>query len=223
MDLTTVHNLGICGATSALVLKQELAQALSLNADLYLLLTGTNDMLCFSGNGVSLDEYERNMRLLISALLAKGRLFLLSIPPNVESLEYLRQPSGGWRNGSPEERIRAGNRILSVLAGEFSLPFCDLFALFSGCDLTSRESPLINLANSGDPDGTHPTAAGAALIAESVFNRIQTEGLFPRRVGCLGDSITCGAKLAGQGTSEGDTYPACLQRRLNARIRTSGG
>ena len=222
MEPVEIHNLGMCGAASADVMEKEVPQALRLDAELYLLLVGTNDMLRGSGNAVPLEEYERNLRCLIPVLSSRGRLILLSIPPNVESLEYLRQPQEGWKNGSPEERIRAGNRILATLAGEFRLPFCDLFPLFSRCDLTAGESPLINPANSGDPDGTHPTAAGAALIADAVFQRICSEHLFPRRIVCLGDSITCGAKLAGQGTSEGETYPACLKRRLNARLRNAG-
>lgn len=212
-----VHNLGICGAKSADVIEKELPQALSIRADLFILMAGCNDLL---GNGVTPEQYGANMRRLVTGLTAHAPLVLLSLTPNAEEMKFRQEnkPRRHWPEGTaPTTRLRTGNRILVELAGECQVSFCDVFTPFMQYDLNAAESPLINQANSGDPDGTHPTAAGYRIIAARLAETIRSAKLAPHCIVCLGDSITCGAKVAGQGTAEGETYPAFLKQELEGK------
>ena len=167
-----VFNLGICGARTGDIIRRELPEALSLGGEVFLLLAGTNDMLGDAGHGVSPEEYESNMRYLISALSAAGR-------------------------------------------GMVQLSVCDVHRIFSRFDLDSFDSPLRNPANSGAVDSVHPTAEGYRMMARALYRRFQEFDWHPRRVVCLGDSITCGAYMEGQGSATGETYPAFLKQLLD--------
>jgi lysophospholipase L1-like esterase len=75
-------------------------------------------------------------------------------------------------------------------------------------------SLLRNVANSGVPDGVHPTGDGYRVLASAIAQAILAGGLPHRRIACLGDSITNGQHVPGAGTAEGETYPAWLARIL---------
>ena len=154
-----VFNLGICGARTGDIIRRELPEALSLGGEVFLLLAGTNDMLGDAGHGVSPEEYESNMRYLISALSAAGRVMVLTIPPVAEEREYQLQPAEKWTE-TPTERIALGNAVIERLEKELQLSVCDIHRIFSRFDLDSFDSPLRNPANSGAVDSVHPTAEG---------------------------------------------------------------
>lgn len=60
-------------------------------------------------------------------------------------------------------------------------------------------------------DGVHPTAAGAALLAQTVAAALRPAPAAPVRVACVGDSITYGYLLPDR---EHTSYPAVLARLL---------
>ena len=124
-----VFNLGICGARTGDIIRRELPEALSLGGEVFLLLAGTNDMLGDAGHGVSPEEYESNMRYLISALSAAGRVMVLTIPPVAEEREYQLQPAEKWTE-TPTERIALGNAVIERLVAAFCVRYSPDFLAF---------------------------------------------------------------------------------------------
>jgi len=66
-------------------------------------------------------------------------------------------------------------------------------------------------------DGVHPTKAGYRIIATAVYQAIKTNYPEACNIICFGDSITFGCQMPGQGTTEGDSYPAILKRMMNSQ------
>jgi lysophospholipase L1-like esterase len=73
----------------------------------------------------------------------------------------------------------------------------------------------MNVANADINDGVHPTANGYKVIATAVYQALSITEPAVTRIVCFGDSITYGYKMEGQGTVEGDPYPAVLNRMFN--------
>ena len=78
-----------------------------------------------------------------------------------------------------------------------------------------------NEANSNSKDGIHLREEGYRLMAELFAPIFQGKVKPGQVVVCLGDSLTYGAHVDGQGTSRGHTYPAYLQLLLNRMISRS--
>ena len=102
-----------------------------------------------------------------------------------------------------------------------SLPLAEVNTVFTALGSTGEDasSLLRNPANSAVVDGVHPTAQGYALIATIIFQTIIDHRLPTSRVVCLGDSITMGIAMQGEGTATGETYPG----RLAAMLRIASG
>jgi hypothetical protein len=64
-------------------------------------------------------------------------------------------------------------------------------------------------------DDEPASVADARRIGEAVAERIQSLNLVGGTIICLGDSITHGGGLPGEGTAEGDTYPAVVAQLLD--------
>ncbi|MNY53777.1 GDSL-like Lipase/Acylhydrolase [compost metagenome] len=94
-----------------------------------------------------------------------------------------------------------------------------MYSLFKAKGAPNREinSLILNQKNFGKEDGVHPTKQGYQLIAETVYGYLKKNRLLKRgkKIICFGDSITYGAYMSGEGTSNGDTYPAFLSRLIN--------
>jgi lysophospholipase L1-like esterase len=58
-------------------------------------------------------------------------------------------------------------------------------------------------------------AAGYKVMAAAIYQTILGFKPKSKTVICFGDSITKGYRLKGEGTTEGEPYPAVLKRMLN--------
>ena len=213
---STVFNRGVGGNNSANLLARVDAQVVALKPDLVVLMVGTNDMLN-SGNSVPLDKYEANLNTLADKITGSGsRLVLMTIPPCHEPLLLTRHPAEFYARRSPGEKIEDANRVIRRIAKERKIPLVDLHRLFDrvGAVGESPESLIRNPANSGASDGVHPTPDGYRMIAVAVYQAICDHDLPTGRVVCFGDSITFGSGASQPGTTQGESYPAWLQRLL---------
>ncbi|MFM8494160.1 MAG: hypothetical protein ACKOEM_01355, partial [Planctomycetia bacterium] len=113
--------------------------------------------------------------------------------------------------------IQKANAIIRDVAERKGCGLIDLDSVFppGTYEEGNPQGLLVTTAASGRPDGVHPNANGARKIGEATAERVKSLGLTGGTITCLGDSITYGGGLAGEGTAEGETYPAVLKRLLN--------
>ncbi|MBN8527304.1 MAG: SGNH/GDSL hydrolase family protein, partial [Planctomycetes bacterium] len=107
---------------------------------------------------------------------------------------------------------------LLALAAARGLPLVDMFAITAGAGLIGEDprSWMVNPANGGRTDGVHPTSDGYRAIASAFAAAVLALTPRPQRIVCLGDSITFGQGVPGEGTAGGETYPGWLARILAA-------
>ena len=112
---------------------------------------------------------------------------------------------------------------MRALAKANGLPVADLRELVQsrGGPTKTAEGLLRNESNSRSRDGVHLTAEGYRLLAERVAKCMEGRIRPGEIVVCLGDSITFGAHMPGQGTTCGETYPAWLSVMLNRMVGAS--
>jgi len=192
--------------------------------DLVILLVGTNDLLN-SKKAVSLEVYRENLLKLVTRLQRlPTAVLLVTIPPCHPPDLFLRHSQAFYEPEGPNGRVEAGNRMIREVAAQTGVPVVDLFERFTkeGQIGEGAASYLRNAANSGRRDGVHPTADAYRAMAGWIAEAITAHHLPASRVVCLGDSITLGAGVKGEGTVEGESYPAQLRFILRSRVQPSG-
>lgn len=215
--LPEVINAGTGGHRASEVLYVMRRGVLDPRPDLVIVMVGTNDTIN-SKKAVTTEDYRRNLELIVDGVRKSGaKLMLATIPPCYEPHLLLRHKREFFAELSPNERIRETNAVIREVAEAHELPLADVYALFEekGAVGLEFESFLRNKANSGSDDGVHPTAKGYEAIGGLMAETIRAHSLPTGRVVCLGDSITLGAGVDGEGTAEGETYPAALKRLLS--------
>ena len=205
---------GIPGKTLLSVSESWLDTVLQGQPDLVIMLYGTNDA-CNSRVLSSPEEFEAKLKTVMRAICSRSKLVVVTIPPCNETCLFRRHEARAYGTMSPNERIRRFNAIIEKTEKENKIALADFYsvALKQGCE--GKQSYLRLPENSGDADGIHLTDAGYAALAETVCEAIRKAGLQPKRVLCIGDSITYGIGTKTAGTVSGSTYPAILKRILN--------
>jgi lysophospholipase L1-like esterase len=213
-----VFNHGKGGYSVAQLLGAPLRNALALKPTVTVLMAGTNDMIN-SAKLASYEDFEANLNRLVTRLRdADSQVVLVTVPPCIEPMLFLRHKKEAFGGESPNTRIERANDIIRKTAVQFQLPLYDLYrAVAAHAPLESAESLLRNTANAGSTDGVHLTAAGAALLGQEIATIIRLNQMNPERIACLGDSNTFGAGLKGAGTVEQEPYPAVLARELTRK------
>lgn len=213
--MATIFNAGIPGNTSAEMLERLDRDCLARDPDLVILLAGTNDT-CNSRKLRTPADLAATYAALTERILARSRLVLVT-PPAVH-LPYLRtrHEDAAYAGLPASERLAAARQALLALAALRSLPLVDLWAITAGGGLVGEDprSWLMNPANAGKTDGVHPTADGYRAIAAAIGAVVLGLRPRPQRIVCLGDSITFGQGVPGEGGVEGETWPAWLGRML---------
>lgn len=212
-----VVNLGYPGHSSKELIAYQLPKLKQLKPELAVILIGTNDMLN-AGKFSSLDQYEKNMRQMISALhKRKIQMLLVTLPPCSEELLFQRHPRDKYGKSTPNRRIEQANDRIRKIAAERKIPVADFYsAVQQSAPLDRKASLLCNPANSGKKDGVHPTPEGYAVLAEIIDQAIRKNNLPTGKIVCLGDSITYGVGVNGAGSNVGFCYPGQLAVRLKA-------
>ncbi len=207
-----VINAGIGGNNSENARARLEKDVLSREPDLVIMMFGTNDCLN-SNNLVPLERYRETMVWMTRRIKESGaQLILCAMPDFNERALFLRHAPEryGYR---PKERIAEERAIVREIAAAEGAFLLDAYAAFGPSD-DSVESCFINLANSGDDDGVHPTAAGYCKFAQAVFKFLQENNLAPERIVCFGDSITAGAKMK----TFSDSYPGQLSLHFSGTV-----
>ncbi len=210
-----VINFGRPGHNAPLVLDM-LSTVLDCQPDLAIVMVGTNDVV-WRLRWITTEEYERFLRMICDRLVkAKCQAILITIPPCLEEFVAEREKCTPEETSELMPRIKAINEVIFKVGKEYSFPVADFNALFIG-DHRSKESILRNLANTGTRDGVHPTEEGYRQLAVLLKDIIDRHKMPTRRIACIGDSITYGVAVKGDGTNTGDTYPGQLLKLLNAQ------
>lgn len=82
----------------------------------------------------------------------------------------------------------------------------------------NEDGMIMNEKNSNKRDGVHPTPEGYKFIAKIIAQSLEDQKLqLSGKVVCFGDSITFGLDVCGEGTVEGETYPAYLKEILSGK------
>lgn len=209
-----VANLGIPGQTAGQMAASQLKKAVELKPDLTIILAGTNDMVN-SGKLSTPGKYEKDLRRLVDGVLAGGsKAMLVTLPPCSEKLLLKRHRREAFKGVAPNDRIREANQIIARVAAEKQIPLVDFHREFAMDALDEASSLLRNPANSKAEDGVHPTAAGYAVLAKLIADRIEADKLPHSKIVCIGDSITFGS-----GVKREECYPARLNKLLDDKER----
>ena len=212
----TIFNTGVNGHNTADLLFRLEEDVLSKKPELVILMIGTNDMLN-DQNILPYGVYEANYQKLVKRIKQQAKLVLMTIAPINEAYIYERVKPSVYDNESPQTKVDTANAIVRKLAGENDCLLIDINHIFKACggSGTEPDSLFMNVANSDINDGVHPTANGYKLIGTAVYQAISLTEPDVTRIVCFGDSITYGYKMEGQGTVEGNPYPAVLNRLYN--------
>lgn len=215
--MTTVINAGIGGNTTTEMLARLQHDVLDHRPDLVVLMAGTNDG-CNSAKLADPAVTAANYAALAEAVLPHARLVLVTPPANHGPYLATRHPAAAYGARSAAERMRLARAALIALAGQRGLPLVDMFAITAGAGLIGEDprSWMVNPANGGKTDGVHPTGDGYRGIAAAIAAVVLSLSPRPQRIVCLGDSITFGQGVPGEGTATGETYPGWLARILAA-------
>jgi lysophospholipase L1-like esterase len=207
----TLINAGVSGNNTSDLLARLAKDCLAHRPDLTILMAGTNDMN--SRKYIELPQYEKNMRHMISKILEiKSKVLLMTILPVHEPYLFTRHPKQFYGDEGHAGRKAALNDAIKKLARDFDQPVLDLHHIFekTGNVGESSNSLIQNMANSNKTDGLHPTPDGYRVMAVAIYEFIVQRALPRTRIVCFGDSIT-----AGDGGTEGQSYPAYLKRLLS--------
>lgn len=209
---TIVFNAGIGGNNTADLLKRIDKDCLAHQPDLTILKIGTNDMN--SMKHIALPQYEANLRNIVAQLIAaKSRVLMMTILPVYEPYLYTRHPRAFYEPEGHAKRKEEVNNVIRKIAADNKQDLLDMGYIFqqTGDIGEGMESLISNMANSNKQDGVHPTPAGYRTMAVALYEYIIQKQLPHNRVVCFGDSIT-----AGDGGTEGKSYPAYLKKLLTA-------
>ncbi|MBC9796477.1 SGNH/GDSL hydrolase family protein [Sinomicrobium weinanense] len=213
-----VINSGVCGNSTRDLLNRLNNDIWQKHPDLILLMIGTNDMLNTS-KMISYGEYKNNLRSLLDRIKKRNIKCVLLSPPPVDTVFLYQRHDPGMYRQHPNDKLDSIASIMKKLKDDYDFGMIDLYHLFSERKIPvhNRDPFIKNEFNSQERDGVHPTAIGYKLIAEKIYEYLLENNLVDNSINilCLGDSITYGKNVKGQGTSLGETYPAFLQKLIS--------
>jgi len=213
----TVINAGIGGNTTDDLLERLDSDVIDQHPDLVLLMVGTNDFLN-SDRMIPYDTYKKNLLQILDRLKEHQIEVVLMSSPTVDSIYLFDRHDPSRYKEFPNVKMEKASRIMESIALEYALGFIDLNQAFrsAGIPVHNEDDFLQNVSNSGRKDGVHPTRKGYAFMVDIIYDYLVTYDYLKKyhRILCFGDSITNGANVEGSGTTEGDTYPAQLLRKL---------
>ena len=213
-----VTNSGIGGDNTNKIIDRLPALA-NVRSDLTILMIGTND---WEQDDPTLrntpEDYKTNLTTIVQNLKSYSDVLILPPPPVVS--EERQTTCSVYGQSTPCDVNATGqvfrDKVLEV-ATEESIYYLDIYQEFVNISQPTNDSSsyMINQANSGQPDGRHPTATGAEFIAQKVVDFLVANTLSYANINCVGDSITEGHDLLGEGSALGETIPAKLKDLLN--------
>ena len=207
-----VMNFGRSGYSSKELLGQ-LPAIFDYNPKLLILLIGTNDVV-YKKKWQTPEQFAVHYRNICEKLRQqKCKVILITLPPCVENVANVHIQANKAEKAQLNTRILKMNDYIRNFGKEFGFAVYDYHKVFTG-DLESKSSLMRVPANCGIRDGIHPNEAGYKLLAAELKKIIDKNNYPTDGIVCVGDSITYGAHMKGQGSVKGDTYPAQLLKLL---------
>ena len=223
----TVENSGVSGNNTANGLAR-LATVLATNPDHLVLYFGINDALNASQNKlVSLSNFSANLTSMVNQAETAGvqRVYLVGIHPVNAAYVASRHPTHP-ELARLQDHLTEYNAAVANVATATGATFIDWRSRFleespgttiADATADNAASLLICAANTNpdDTDGVHLTIAGNSFLGVRVAQALSSQVVNGDLITCMGDSITFGIKMTGEGTATGDTYPGVLKTTLN--------
>ncbi|RIH67238.1 hypothetical protein D1164_02105 [Mariniphaga sediminis] len=212
-----VLNKGIGGNSSTDLLNRIERDLIAHQPDIAIIMIGTNDLLN-SRKKVSEHLFLSNIKKLTDTLALHGIEATWVSPPPVDTSYLFQRHDPSHYLTPPNEALKRASDSLQVLCEKEGLLFVDVFSHFKNKGLPNHEKDEIvrNITNSGEKDGVHLTAKGNRLLAQIIYGALSERYGTMRhlKIVCFGDSLTFGVYMKGEGTAEGDTYPAILKQLI---------
>lgn len=210
-------NAGIGGNTTNDLLKRLNQDVIAHDADLVIIMAGTNDMLN-SRKLLSYKQYQKNLEQIIDTINAHGGQVLLMSPPTADSTYLYQRHDRTAFSASPNVKLDSVRHIMANLAEVKGVLFFDLQEKFLDKGLPNHNVDLYirNEMNCGRGDGVHLTPLGYKFVADSLFDfiKVNQDVSKLKKVVCFGDSLTKGVGGSGAGTVHGENYPSFLYSLL---------
>ncbi len=210
-----VINAGVGGNRSHNLLTRLDRDVLKHKPTVVVLMVGTNDRLN-SGGFVAINDYRKNVELLISRIHSHGANTVVVTPPTcIPELLFTRHDPQKFADQSPTNRMKEVQSVLIDIARNNEIRLVDFhqYLLDKNIADSQASSVIRNVANSGSKDGVHLTSRGYELLAELVAKELAAPNYNTSRVVCFGDSLTKG--------SEATNYPAYLGSILSKQSAAS--
>ncbi|OGV78140.1 MAG: hypothetical protein A3K19_15620 [Lentisphaerae bacterium RIFOXYB12_FULL_65_16] len=161
----TFVNAGVGGNTSREGLARIEPDVLRHRPDVVLIEFGGNDATPDPQRHVPLDEYDANLAAIRDRLLSlsRPRLILLTFPPVIDAWHAWREHPAFAATGGLDAAVEPYRQRTRAFALRHGLPLADI-------DLALRDSIRRDGPGHGIlPDGVHLTAAGNAVVADTVL------------------------------------------------------
>ncbi|MEO6801923.1 MAG: SGNH/GDSL hydrolase family protein [Granulicella sp.] len=205
-----VDNAGVGGQNSSEGRERFKRDVLDAHPQVLLLYFGMNDAVN-EAKMLAPEAYAENMAWMVQTARAAGILPIVSTIQHVDATRVLqRHPASVYGDAGPNGRIDQFNLVLRKLALEQRITLADFEAAFD-----SAGGPTVEMST----DGVHLRAEGYALLARTFLHAIPADSRQASRIVALGDSLTYGVPLRTADHDSDKTYPAVLQRLLNAEAR----
>lgn len=164
-----VNNTGVGGNTSSQGLARLEKDVLRHHPNLVILLFGTNDsVLTATGKyRVPVEKYRENLRqMVLRCRKADAEVILCTLLPIIPEPYFTRHPKEFYdAEGGLEKILHRYHAAAMEVGKELKVPVVDLYRVFEK-DLT-----LLRPA----PDGVHPNAPGAKVIAQEIAKLLAAE------------------------------------------------
>lgn len=164
-----VNNTGIGGNTSSQGLARLEKAVLSHKPDLVILLFGTNDSVLTAAGKyrVPVQKYQENLReMILRCRKADAEVILCTLLPIIPEPYFTRHPNEFYdAEGGLEKIVQRYRKAAQEVGKELKVPVVDLYEAFE------KELTLLRPA----PDGVHPNARGAKVIAQEIAKLLSSE------------------------------------------------
>jgi lysophospholipase L1-like esterase len=198
----TVYNKGIKGNNTNEGKARFIQDVIDFHPRYVLIFFGANDALN-EAKFVPLDRFTDNLNWMVDqAQAASIKPVLCTVHACNEKELIKRHPASLFGTEGPNGKLKHYNDAIRGVATAKSVSLADFAAQ------TKNAPPDLKWLG---PDGLHLTPAGYKLLAQTFLDTLKPDLVSDQIVVCFGDSLTFGAFAKGQGTVEGETYPACLK------------
>jgi lysophospholipase L1-like esterase len=163
-----LYDLGIAGETTSAALTDELPAALAQRPDLATVFFNVDDLV----SGVPVQDFEARLDQIVGSLRAGGhaRVLVASTPP-LDRLPAFAACQGGQPACPVKGAAIPSAAQLDALVGAYNAAIDRVVAAHGATkvDLSAAGAAIASHPEYLAPDGFHPSAAGAAVLAQAFF------------------------------------------------------